>query len=109
MRPIERVLSPAFLKLNIVLAILASVVVASFVFLSNLVVFQKYSLNLRKQQLNQLIIKLPTGGSADSGYGMEGLLSFARASGMVEAKDAGVLLEEGGVAVSGTIPGQQNP
>lgn len=90
--------------LNLVLTFLVLAIVLGYIFLSNFLVSQRYVLSLRKQQFNQLSAKLPSGGAAESGvYGMSDLLLFAQASGMVEAKDIGVILEESGVALSGAV------
>jgi hypothetical protein len=92
----------------VILAILMLVTLASFTFLSNLLVSQRYTLNLRKQQLNQLVAGLPDKTADSSVSDMKDLLLFAQTSGMVEAKNAGVILEEAGVAVSETVSGQQS-
>lgn len=107
-RPIESVLSSAFFKPNVILAVLVLITLASYIFLSNLLVSQRYVLNLRKQRLNQLITRLPNNTMDSSAYDMKDLLLFAQASGMVEVKDAGVILEETGVAVSETVSGRQS-
>mgnify|MGYP001570041057 CR=1 FL=1 len=76
--------------------------VAGYVFLSNLLVYQKYILGVRKQQFNQISAGLTAVNSeVNSARGIENLLLFAQTSGMIEAKDISFILEEGGVALSG--------
>lgn len=100
--PAEGIASSALFRLNLILTFLVLVVLAGYIFLSNFLVSQRYNLGLRKQQFNQLSAKLPAGGTAaESGvYNLSDLLLFAQASGMVEARDIGVILEENGVALS---------
>lgn len=99
--PVEGGASSAFFRLNLIFALLMLAVLAGYIFLSNFLVFQRYVLGLRKQQFNQLSVKLPGGGATESGvYNLSDLLLFAQTSGMVEAKDTGVILEESGIALS---------
>lgn len=73
-----------------------------YIFASNFLVSKRYILGVRKQQFNQISAALQTANSELSGKrGMENLLLFAQASGMIEAKDTGFILEETGVALSG--------
>lgn len=85
-------------RLNLILAEMAVVVVIIYVFLSNLLVSQKYSLILHKEELNQLNAKLLM-QKHESDYGMEGLLIFARKSGLIEAKDSSSILRNDGFAI----------
>lgn len=81
-------------------------ILACYIFLSNFLVSQKYILGLHKQQFNQLSAKLPNESMIERSN-IDDLLSFVQASGMVEAKDIGVILEESGVALSGTVVSPQ--
>ena len=75
---------------------------SGYVFASNFLVSKRYILSVRKQQFNQIGAALQVASSELSGeHGMEDLLLFAQASGMIEAKDTSFILEETGVALSG--------
>lgn len=90
------------LKLNLVLIFVVLAVMLGYIFASNLLVSKKYILGIRKQQFNQISASLQAANSELSGqHGMEDLLLFAQASGMIEAKDTGFIVEETGVALSG--------
>lgn len=95
----KEVPASAFFRVNLVLVFLALASVLFYIFLSNFLVSQKYLLNLRRQQFNQLSAELSSESVGHSR--INDLLSFVRASGMVEAVDAGTILEDSGVALSG--------
>lgn len=63
-------------------------------------VSERYSLSLRKQKFNQLSAEL-TSESMQKTNRVDDLLSFVKASGMVEAKDINTVTEENGFALSG--------
>ena len=101
----KKLSSAAPFRLNLALIFLMLVTVLGYVFASNLLVSQRYILGVRKQQFNQISSALQTADSELSGEGeVEGLLLFVQASGMVEVKDAGFVVEEGEVALSGAQP-----
>lgn len=88
--------------LNLILTFLMLAMVLGYIFLSNLLVSQKYLLGVRKQQFNQISAGLQVANTEISNAReIEDLLLFAQASGMIEAKDTSFILEEGGVALSG--------
>ena len=88
--------------LNLVLIFVMLTVMLGYIFASNFLVSKRYILGVRKQQLNQINATLQAANSELSGKsGMENLLLFAQASGMIEAKDTGFILEETGFALSG--------
>lgn len=80
-----------------------------YIFASNFLVYKRYILGVRKQQFNQISAALQTTNSELSGkHGIEDLLLFAQATGMIEAKDTGFILEETGVALSGAQSSIEN-
>ena len=86
------------LKLNLVLLFIAAVTIVAYVFISNLLVAQKYALNLRKSELSQLNAKL----TVEDRYGggeLEVLFRFAQNHGLIEAKDTDSILEKDGFAI----------
>ena len=90
------------LRLNLVLIFAVLAVMLGYIFASNFLVSKRYILGVRKQQFNQISAALQAANSELSGKrGMEDLLLFAQASGMIEAKDTGFIVEETGVALSG--------
>jgi len=90
------------LGLNLMLIFVILAVMLGYIFASNFLVSKRYILGVRKQQFNQISATLQAANSELSGKrGMEDLLLFAQASGMIEAKDTGFILEETGVALSG--------
>jgi len=101
--------STAPLKLNLVLIFVVLAVMLGYIFASNLLVSKRYILGVRKQQFNQASTSLQAANSELSGQrGMEDLLLFAQASGMIEAKDTGFIVEETGVALSGAQSSIEN-
>ncbi len=94
--------STAPIRLNLVLIFVVLAVMLGYIFASNFLVYKRYILGVRKQQFNQISAALQTTNSELSGkHGIEDLLLFAQATGMIEAKDTGFILEETGVALSG--------
>ena len=71
----------------------------SYLFLSNLLVSERYTLSLRKQKFSQLSAEL-TSESIQKTSRVDDLLSFVKTSGMVEAKDISTVTEENGFALS---------
>lgn len=101
-KTIDAAPSPLF-GLNLVLAILALAVLSVYIFLSNFLVSQKYALGIHRQSFSQMSAGLPSEASAENTtYDIKDLLLFAQMSGLVEAREISAILEEGGVALSGT-------
>lgn len=89
-------------RLNLALLCLAVLFLAGYVFLSNFLTSQKYLMNVHKSELNQLgAISASNNQDADS-QALNELMFFAQRSGMVEAKDFGVILENNNFALSKT-------
>lgn len=94
--------SPLF-RLNLILAVLALAAFSGYVFLSNFLVSQRYALGMRKQQFSQTSTALSSETANGSDVSdMKALLLFAQTSGLVEAKDAGIILEENEIVLSKT-------
>ena len=98
--PAKDAVPSTFFRLNVVLMLLMLASIFSYLFLSNLLVSERYSLSLRKQKFNQLSAEL-TSESMQKTNRVDDLLSFVKASGMVEAKDINTVTEENGFALSG--------
>lgn len=95
-----KTITPVF-KLNLILLFVAVLTLIGYVFLSNFLTSQKYALNLRKYEFNQLsALSAADNRNATDKQDLNGLMIFAQKSGMVEAKDIGVILEDGNFALS---------
>jgi TctA family transporter len=94
-------------RLNFTLVAVFIATLLAYVFLSNFLVSQKYILNVSRQKLNQASAALSNETSAEI-YNMKDLLLFAQTSGLVEAKEIGVILEESGIALSETTAVSRN-
>jgi hypothetical protein len=97
--PAKDAVPSTFFRLNVVLMLLMLASIFSYLFLSNLLVSERYSLSLRKQKFNQLSAEL-TSESMQKTNRVDDLLSFVKTSGMVEAKDINTVTEENGFALS---------
>ncbi|MDP2664661.1 MAG: hypothetical protein Q8O97_01695 [bacterium] len=86
-------------RLNLVLLLMAAITIVAYVFISNLLVAQRYALNLRKSELSQLNAKLAAKDQYGGGEDLKALLRFAQNSGLVEAKDTDSILENDGLAI----------
>ena len=87
------------LRLNLFLILIAAIVVITYVFMSNFLVYQKYTLSTHKAEFNQLNAKLPVGKQYGADSDLGGLTLFAKKFGLVEAKDTNSILENDGFAV----------
>lgn len=86
-------------RLNLILLLIAAFIILAGVFISNLLVAQRYALNLRKSELGQLNAMLAAEDQYGGGEDLRALLRFAQNSGLVEAKDIDSILEKDGFAV----------
>ena len=94
------VITPVF-KLNFFLLVVASLMLLTYIFLSNFVISQKYALNLEKSEFNQLSAAIVSGSKEVSNkQDLSRLMGFAQKFGMIEAKDTGVILEDSSFALS---------
>jgi len=88
-------------KVNLFLLVMASLMLFSYIFLSNFVTSQAYALNVRKSEFNQLsAVAAANNMEVPDQQDLNALMTFAQKSGMVEAKDIGVILEDGNFALS---------
>lgn len=90
--------TPVF-RSNLILLLIATITIVVYVFISNLLVAQRYALNLHKSEINQLNVKLTVEGRDNRGEELGVLLHFAQNYGLVEAKDTDSILEKDGFAI----------
>ena len=89
------------LKLNLALLTLAILFMLGYVFMSNSLTSQKYILDTRKSEFNQISAQAAASGDNGSdGYDLKALTAFAQKSGMVEAKNFGVIWADNNFALS---------
>jgi hypothetical protein len=92
--------SRLFYKLNLVLLISAIFMAFAYIFLANFIVAQKYSLNLRKNELNALNAQTELlNNEYQLDQDLKALLLFTERSGMIEAKDIDSILQDRGFAL----------
>jgi hypothetical protein len=98
---VSAAVTPVF-KLNVFLLITASSMLLSYIFLSNFVTSQKYALNMKKAEFNQLsAVTASDNKNISDKQDLNSLMTFAQKAGMVEAKDSGkIMLEDGNFALS---------
>lgn len=94
-----RVENKLVFRLNSALLLATVFFAALYVFASNFLVAQRYSLDARKTQFNQLNTQLDVEIGYDTAPVLKGLLIFAQKSGMVEAKDTDSILQKEGFAI----------
>ena len=81
-------------KINLVLLGILVMTIMIYIFISNLLAFQKYSISTSKAELHQLSAELAARSQQrDSGQDLPKLLLFARQAGFVEIKDADYVLQ----------------
>ncbi|MBI2062976.1 MAG: hypothetical protein HYT61_01910 [Candidatus Yanofskybacteria bacterium] len=86
-------------RFNLILVAMAIVAMTTYIFLSNLLVSQRYALGLRWSELNRLNAGLLTEEQQGVSYNMKELLIYGQKSGLIEAKDIDSILENDGFAV----------
>ena len=72
----------------------------AYIFLANFLVTQKYSVELRKKEFRTISSSTANPKPSIKETSMEELLTFARSTGMVEAKDTDSIMQNRGFAVS---------
>ncbi|MEX1064223.1 MAG: hypothetical protein WD898_01985 [Candidatus Paceibacterota bacterium] len=85
--------------INLILVVLLLAGVVGYIFLSNFITSQKYSLGVLKKEFNQVSAAASIERDTTD-YDIPELLEFAQSAGMIEAKDTGTVLEESGFALS---------
>lgn len=90
----------SYYRLNVGLLLSLVLLAFAYVFLANLNVAQKYSLNMRRSEFNTLNARMVSEDQNLVGTDLESLLSFAQKSGMVEAKDHDSILQDGNFALT---------
>lgn len=88
---------------NFILLTLIILLAVAYVFLANLYVAQKYSLNLRKNELSTLNAQIVFQGQNSADLDREALLLFAHKYNMVEVKDSDSIVQERNFAVETTL------
>ena len=91
---------PVAYRLNLTLFMAAVVLFMAYIFLANFLVTQKYSVELRKKEFRTISSSTANPKPSIKETSMEELLTFARSTGMVEAKDTDSIMQNRGFAVS---------
>ena len=94
-----KVEQPSVYKLNYILSAAVVILIVSYTFLANLLVSQKYTLEVHKKELNTLATM--TNGQNDSETpDLNELLLYAQKSGMIESKDTESIIQDGNLALT---------
>lgn len=94
-----KVEQPSVYKLNYILSAAVVILIVGYTFLANLLVSQKYTLEVRKRELNALATM--TKGKNDSEFpDLTELLLYAQKSGMIESKDTESIIQDGNFALT---------